>query len=416
MANSSIPEVASPACTEGQPQATGPDAGVSATWAFTLGSIVFFFVVIDALLVLELAAGYQTMGGAATLVLVLAVLVASAVQIRFCWFLRLSAPPRRAWIIALLAPAVLAWSIGIMQPVLSLLAVIPLWLASSLLTCFAPQRRLWPLTALAAAVTLVPVLVHWPAGLDAPHEMYDSNLWLVIVYSAAMPFMLRASLWWWGVVTRLDESRRVAAELAVAQERLRFASDLHDIQGHHLQVIALKSELAERMLELDPAAAATQVHEIRLIAKQALEETRSLVAGLREVALEDELENAREVLSLAGADCSLRLAASPSDPRVQRALALTVRESTTNILRHSNATRASITLQHDHGVCQLEIKNDGATGSGSKAAGSGLAGLRERIEGLGGTLSHEREAEDFTVLVRIPARALTAATFEGISA
>lgn len=417
----SAPGTVSPESAAREPQAAGPDAGVNATWAFTLGSIVFFFVVIDALLVLDLTAAYRATGSAAALVLVLAVLVASAVQIRFCWFLRLQASPGNAWFAALVAPAMLAWVIGFTQPASSLLAAIPLWLAGSLLTCFAPKSRQWLLIALAAAITLAPIVVHWPAGFTIPDNMYGSNLWLVAVYSAAMPFMLRASLWWWGVVTRLDESRRVAAELAVAQERLRFASDLHDIQGHHLQVIALKSELAERMLDLDPAAAAAQVHEIRLIAKQALEETRSLVAGLREVALEDELENAREVLSLAGTECTLQLESAPSDARVQRALALTVREGTTNILRHSNASRAAITLRHTNGACELELTNNGAMGSGSATAGSGLAGsglagLTSRVEEIGGTLSHELRADEFSLRVRVPARVTNVSTLGGVNA
>ncbi|MFC3276308.1 GNAT family N-acetyltransferase, partial [Agromyces mediolanus] len=121
------------------------------------------------------------------------------------------------------------------------------------------------------------------------------------------------------------------------QERLRFASDLHDIQGHHLQVISLKSELAERLLERDPERARALVHEVRLIAKEALEETRSLVAGYRQVAFDEELENAREVLAASGAVCTLRLGPVPSGHEVQRALGSVVREATTNILRHSEA-------------------------------------------------------------------------------
>ncbi|MHA3724927.1 sensor histidine kinase [Leucobacter sp. HY1910] len=353
-----------------------PFEGWGATWAFTLGSIVFFFVVIDALLVLELTAAYRATGSTAALALLLATIVASAVQIRFCWFLRLQAEPRNAWVAALLAPATLAWGLGFTQTASSLLAVIPLWLACALLTSFAPKPRQWLLIALAAVIALIPTAVHWPAGFTVPANTYGSNLWLVAVYSAAMPFMLRASLWWWGVVTRL----------------------------------------AERMLDIDPAAAAEQVEEIRLIAKQALEETPSLVAGLREVALEDELENARDVLSLAGTECALQRATVPADPRVQRALAFTVREGTTNILRHSNATRAAITLRHTGGACELELTNNGATGSGSATVGSGLAGLRSRVEELGGTLSHELQAEEFSLRVRVPARAMNASTIGGVAA
>src|SRR5690606_35384605 len=128
------------------------------------------------------------------------------------------------------------------------------------------------------------------------------------------------------------------------RERLRFAADLHDIQGHHLQVIALKSELAERLLDTNPDAAREHIHETRTIARQALEETRSLVYGYRDVALADELENAREVLAAAGARCELDIGVLPDDAEARRTLALVVREATTNILRHSAATKAWIRL------------------------------------------------------------------------
>lgn len=394
--------------------ATRLDAGVNSTWTFTLGSLVFFFVVIDALLVLEGTRRYEHSRSPIDLLLVLLVLAASAMQIRFCWFLRAPTRPRRAWVQALLAPAVLAWAVGFVQPHASLYAAIPVWLAGALLTCFAQKPKRWAMLALAAGVAVTPTAVYWPQGVDAAAHGEATNLWLIVVYAASMPFMLLASLWWWGVVTRLDESRRMAADLAVAQERLRFASDLHDIQGHHLQVIALKAELSARMLDRghdgDEAAAATQIQEVRAIAKQALEETRSLVAGLRDVALADELENAREVLTLTGAACTLQAepalaALVRSGAATQRALALSVREGTTNILRHSDATSASISLRLEAGHWELALVNNGIDRAGSVAnrgGGSGLDGLRERILALGGTFTAAREDGTFALRVRIP--------------
>ena len=387
----------------GSSSLASPGAGVNATWTYTLGSVVFFLAALDALLVLELADRYAGSGSAADLVLLLAVFVASAVQIRWCWFLRARRLPSAWWLAALLTPAFVAWVIAFARPELSVTGAIPVWLAGSLILCFTAGTRRWGLLALAAVVTAAPVVAHWPAGAPLTGPGTGARSWLIVLYAVGMPFMILTSLWWWRVVLRLDDSRRVAAELAVAQERLRFASDLHDIQGHHLQVIALKSELAERMLDRDPAAAAAQVHEVRVIAKQAMEETRALVAGLREVTLEDELENASEVLSVAGADCVLELAAAPAEPLVQRALALTVREGTTNILRHSDATSAAITLRQANGSYELELTNNGVTGPGSTSPGSGLAGLRERAEALGGTLTHELRGERFSLRMRVPA-------------
>jgi two-component system sensor histidine kinase DesK len=177
-------------------------------------------------------------------------------------------------------------------------------------------------------------------------------------------------------------------------------------------VISLKSELAERLLEIDPAAARELVHETRLIAKQALEETRSLVAGYRHVAFDDELENAREVLTASGAECTLRLGPLPADALAQSALASVVREATTNILRHSEATTVTIDLTTTSERVELAIVNDGvpvqsthatdatdasvpgpaARGVVSRAQGSGVAGLRERLAAVGGTLETSTDA------------------------
>jgi two-component system sensor histidine kinase DesK len=230
--------------------------------------------------------------------------------------------------------------------------------------------------------------------------------WLLPVYGLLLPVMLLSSLWWWEIVVKLDQHRLTAAELAVTRERLRFAADLHDIQGHHLQVIALKSELAERLLDIDVEAARANIHETRLIAKQALEETRLLVAGYREVALDEELENAREVLSAAGADCELDVDALPADAELHRALAMTVREATTNILRHSSATRAAIRLRVTSDGCALSISNNGVSDAGGAddARGSGLSGLRDRVAALGGQLDAAAIGDRFELRVQVPAR------------
>ena len=126
--------------------------------------------------------------------------------------------------------------------------------------------------------------------------------------------------------------------------------------------------------------------EIRLIAKEAMEETRSLVAGLREVALSAELENASEVLTLAGAECELEIAGSPAGVDARRVLAFAVREATTNILRHSNASAAAIVLAPTRGGFELSITNDGVGDAQTPGGGSGIAGLRERVAAIGGTV------------------------------
>ncbi|WP_449374388.1 sensor histidine kinase [Arthrobacter psychrolactophilus] len=241
----------------------------------------------------------------------------------------------------------------------------------------------------------------------APNSFSENpGMNMLLVYAAGMPLVILSSLWWWRIVVELDKHRMIAGELAVAQERLRFAADLHDIQGHHLQVIALKSELAERLLSANPDAAREHIHETRLIAKQALEETRSLVSGYRETVLENELENAREVLSAAGAHCELTLDTLPSSPALRTALAMTVREATTNILRHSDATHASIIWARTSDGATLTISNNGISGQAASqpSAGNGLTGLRERLEALQGTLNVTVNAERFELQAAIPSK------------
>ncbi len=262
----------------------------------------------------------------------------------------------------------------------------------------------------ALVATLIPIATRLLSGREALDLAERNAAPFVVIYGVLLPLMLISSLWLWRIVRRLDEARHLAAELAVTQERLRFAADLHDVQGHHLQVIALKAELVERTLAAKPDYAAEQVGEIRVIAKEALEETRSLVAGLREVELGDELENAREVLTLSGAECALEVSETPASVEARRVLGFAVREATTNILRHSEATSATISLGPARGGFELVVVNDGiATGPGGAPdagpdgrSGSGLAGLRARVSVLGGTLSAMPVRTSFELRLWLP--------------
>ncbi|WP_104086246.1 sensor histidine kinase [Arthrobacter sp. GMC3] len=376
----------------------GPGRSVQATWNYTLGSIVFIFLVLDTSLVLTALAAFDDRGDTVNGVLLALIVVSSAMHVRYSWFLRAGLGgglPRTSWTLALLAPAAAAWVVGIFSPGTGPLAAIPLWLALCLLACLLPKGKHWALLAGGAVLVMAQLGLTALLSGQSPDLRPFSGTRFLLVYAAFMPFVLLTSLWWWKVVVELDRHRRMAGELAVAKERLRFSADLHDIQGHHLQVIALKSELAERMLTIDVEAAREHIHETRVIAKQALEETRSLVSGYREIALENELENAREVLSAAGAQCELKVDRLPHNPAAHRALAMAVREATTNILRHSAATTVSITLSAAADGCTLTISNNALASAvrPNKVPGSGLVGLRERLELLGGRLDTSTDVE-----------------------
>ncbi|WP_350348918.1 histidine kinase [Agromyces sp. G08B096] len=389
---------------------------VHTTWLYTLGSIVFFVGFYSVFVALMMLETYAASPGPMSATLIVLQLVSAAMQIRYCWFLRVGRGgglPNPWWTVALFAPAVAVWGLSLFTADAGLEGAAALWVAFALVACLLPQRWRWPTLGASLLIAIAhPVIVGAISG-DGGASATGPGGWATAIYGISVPFMLLSSLWWWEIVVQLDRHRRTAAELAVTQERLRFASDLHDIQGHHLQVISLKSELAERLLAIDPEAAREHIHETRLIAKQALEETRSLVAGYRQVAFDDELENAREVLTAAGADCELRVGELPADAAHRSALASVVREATTNILRHSAATRVTIVLSSTDGQHVLEITNDGVTAAldeAGSAPGSGLAGLRERLTAVGGTLETTTDASGrFVLRATVPAAAVSGA-------
>ncbi|MCW2287068.1 two-component system sensor histidine kinase DesK [Leucobacter luti] len=374
-----------------------PGAGVNATWNYTLGSIVFLFVAMDLIIILDLLGRFSETRSGTDLALVTVCSLAAAVRIRFCWFLRDrrdGALPETWWTVALFAPALVAWGLAFVAPETALFATVQLWLSGVLWAFFVRWRLRLVALALLLGVVVTPVAVHAAQGIPQTSQIFGALSGFVLFYGVMLPAMLYASLWMWRVVWRLDEARQLGAELAVTQERLRFAADLHDIQGHHLQVIALKAELAERTMGSAPEQAAAQLSEIRIIAKEAMEETRSLVAGLREVGLQSELENVSEVLTLSGAACTLAVSSDPAAPEAQRVLAFAVREATTNILRHSSASWAAISLTDVRGGTELVVTNDGVAGTPERAGGgSGLVGLRKRVQAIGGTLDAVAGAE-----------------------
>lgn len=410
--------------------------GVHATWLYTLSSIVFVFGVLDAILLLSLSERYADDPDPLTAALGGLVLVSAITHVRYCWFLRVGRGgglPAAGWTVALLAPAAAAWLSGLVAPGGALLGAFPLWIAICLVAALLPNPARWGLIVVGAVLTVChPLLVTALTG-GSPQLLTGPGAGALYVYGLVLPFMILTSLWWWQIVVELDRHRRTAGELAVTQERLRFASDLHDIQGHHLQVISLKSELAERLLAIDPDAARENLHEVRLIAKQALEETRRLVAGYREVALDDELENAREVLAAAGARCDLRVGELPTDAATRSVLASVVREATTNILRHSEAAHVRIALAASADAVTLEVENDGVAGGAGSAdpaesvdraelagstgrvPGSGLAGLRDRLAAVGGRLEAGvvPPGDRFVLRARVPVPVPVAAGVDG---
>ncbi|MFG2710128.1 sensor histidine kinase [Streptomyces goshikiensis] len=207
--------------------------------------------------------------------------------------------------------------------------------------------------------------------------------------------------------TELREARATVAQLAANEERLRMARDLHDLLGHSLSLITLKSELAGRMLPGQPDAAAQQVADIERVSRQALVDVREAVSGYRRPTLPGELAGARTALTAAGV-----LADLPAEPvedlpeEVESALAWALREAVTNVVRHSGAQRCTVRVELLQTLAgkraELSVADDGG-GGGAPVPGNGLTGLTERLEAVGGTLSAGPAGKKgFRLVARVP--------------
>jgi two-component system sensor histidine kinase DesK len=187
-------------------------------------------------------------------------------------------------------------------------------------------------------------------------------------------------------------ARGEMARFAVMEERLRVARDLHDLLGHTLSLIVLKSELARRVVEHDPQRAVQEIQEVERVARQSLQEVREAVAGYRQPGLASELDGARQLLDAAGIACHIKHMAGILPSATDAVLAWTVREGVTNVIRHSRAHHCTIRVTREASSAYVEITNDGDPRQDQIApymAGSGLAGLRERVCSHGGRMEAE---------------------------
>ena len=190
---------------------------------------------------------------------------------------------------------------------------------------------------------------------------------------------------------RADAKLRMAHEeieqLAKTAERERIARDMHDILGHSLSLIVLKSELAGRLLASQPARAALEIAEIETTARQALAEVRKTITGYRSEGFASELARAAQVLETAGVRLNRPAKAPYLTPRHEATLSLVLREAVTNIVRHAGASECSIEVSTAEDRTQLVIADDGR--GDIRQEGNGLRGMRERVQELGGSLSLE---------------------------
>ncbi|WP_433562337.1 sensor histidine kinase [Nocardia sp. CA-151230] len=194
-------------------------------------------------------------------------------------------------------------------------------------------------------------------------------------------------------------ARKQLTELAVAEERLRVGRDVHDILGHSLTVITVKTELAQRLIDLDPNRAKAEMADVERLAREALAGVRTTVGGLREVSLAGELANARTALRAAEIEAELP---DSDDLPIRHSVVFgwVLRESVTNVVRHSGAAHCRVRVT----PTSIEVSDDGVGMSESARTGSGLAGLRERVQATGGSLTLANRPEGgLRVLASFPA-------------
>jgi two-component system, NarL family, sensor histidine kinase DesK len=291
------------------------------------------------------------------------------------------------------------------QSSLSLLLLVMLGLLVTTFSLLYGLAWLWPFLGVSAMVGVV--LPMRPAGL-------------VVVLLTAFPLLITLFThrgaagvdWWWlialmllvrglgldmigmsrlgSALRELHTARRTLAHLKVEEERLRLARDLHDLLGQTLSVITLKTELARSLITEDPARCAQELTEIEQVGRMTLREVRKTVAGYRQPRLASEVDGARQLLDAAGIESSIEQLPAELPQPLDAALAWTVREGVTNIIRHSRARRCLLRFTQDQGGIGVELLNDQAgaamVGTLGWSQGNGLLGLRERVSGLGGTM------------------------------
>lgn len=261
-----------------------------------------------------------------------------------------------------------------------------------------------PASALKLLATVLAVI-----GVESWLLHLHSDFWLV-AYVISVPIGLGNI--YFAQRNRDNAKLRLAQEevehLAKIAERERIARDLHDVLGHTLSLITLKSELAGRLFDRDPAQARAEIRDIEQTARKALADVRQAIGGYRTKGLAQEFQLARKTLETAGVAVDCETAPQIGlQPTQESVLALVVREAVTNVVRHASARHCRLRLEQRNGDCQLEIHDDGR--GGDQVEGNGLRGMRERVEAIGGSV-HRDTGQGTRLLITLPLSAAETGT------
>jgi two-component system sensor histidine kinase DesK len=271
---------------------------------------------------------------------------------------------------------------------------IPLFGLSDLLLVTAGRVRL--VCAAAVSAVYVPMASRFYHGPDLAANLL--NFTVVTAFCYGMTGLIRCA-------RELDAARSELARVAIGQERLRVARDLHDTLGRSISIALIKLELAERLAERDADRAGAEAVEARELLRSAMNEMQDVVEGMRDVSLRREIESACSLMSSAGVVVTKSIDDSEMDGILADAVSWVVREATTNVVRHSAATWCQLTLTRRDGRIQMRVANDGVPADRRVpgAAGNGVRGMRERMAALGGSLSIRTEASgEYVLLAEVP--------------
>lgn len=367
---------------------------IAAAWWYTVAGVLMFEVLM-ALLIVSMAASLTHDGAQIALVAVGSLVwIAATVPLLIAYRGRDESDPVRRRTLALLLLCALcgagAW------------LVTGMWVAAVFALAQPIVMLDWPSGVRVRIVIAITLLLGALWFLDQ-QRLVDNSSATFAFFAVAAPALSVLTLWWWDILLMLDTARLSESRVSAAQERLRVATDVHDLQGHHLQVIALQLELVDRLWARDPSAAREHVRIARASVDDARQGTRDLARGFRTVPLADELANAADLLQAAGVRTEVHIDERSSDAPAH-VFGPVIRETTTNVLRHGGGSWTTLSLALADGDCwRYEIANDRASNRDTAIDGSGIEGITRRASDAGGSVDIDQDGSRFAVTVSVPA-------------
>ncbi len=243
---------------------------------------------------------------------------------------------------------------------------------------------------------------------------------ILLAATGLASWVFRFSTWFWlsavlasifiaTIIIHQEQRRKLNRRLGLAQdeidrlariaERERIARDLHDLLGHTLSLIVLKSELASKLADKDPQRAAGEIREVERISRETLSQVRAAVRGYHSAGLDAEIDHAREALQSAGVAFEAKVEPVTISASQESVLTIAIREAITNVVRHAGAKSCQLWLRCRYFGCELEIADDGR--GAATPEGFGLSGMRERVESMGGTLERDG-SQGMRLILRLP--------------